>query len=128
MARDIITVTQKGDFKKTEKFLKRMKNRSYLSDLAQYGEMGVSALRAATPKDTGITADSWDYSIEQGDGFVRLAWNNSNVQDGVNIALILNTGHGTRQGYWIEGRNYIDPALLPVFDKIADGAWKGVVE
>lgn len=127
MSGKIVSVKHKGDFKNTEKFLKRMEKRDHLNDLNRYGQLGVSALIAATPRDTGRTASSWGYTIEQSAEYTKIIWTNSNIQDGANIAVILNTGHGTGQGYWVEGRDYINPAMQPVFDEIAEGAWKGVV-
>ena len=128
MSRDIISVKQKGNFKNTESLFKRAKSRAYLKDLNYFGAMGVKALSSATPRKTGKTASSWDYKIEQTAEYAKIIWTNSNVQDGVNIAVILDKGHGTDDGYWIEGRHYIDPAMEPVFEEIAKKAWKGVVE
>ena len=127
MSRDIITIKHKGSFKNTEKFLRQANSGAYLKDLNYFGELGVKALSSATPKDTGLTASSWGYQIERNGDRIRIVWTNSNVQDGVNIALILDKGHGTRAGYWVEGRHYIDPAIQPVFDNIANKAWKEVV-
>jgi hypothetical protein len=90
--------------------------------------MGVNALAAATPVDTGITASSWDYTIVEEDGKTSIIWTNSNVVKGQNIAVILNYGHGTRNGGYVVGRNYIEPALAPVFDEIAAKAWQEVTE
>lgn len=121
-----ITVTQKGDFSKIEKFLNFVKGRSYLNSLAKYGEMGVSALANATPKDTGLTAASWKYEIEYNSESTIIRWINTNVVDHVNIAVILQYGHGTRNGGYVTGRDYINPALRPIFDQIAEQAWKEV--
>lgn len=121
-----ITVTQKGDFSKIEKFLNFVKGRSYLNSLSKYGEMGVSALANATPKDTGLTADSWKYEIEYNNESTTIRWINTNVVDHVNIAVILQYGHGTRNGGYVTGRDYINPALRPIFDQIAEQAWKEV--
>ena len=128
MSRDVISIKQKGDFKNTEKLFKRAKSRAYLKDLNYFGELGVKALSSATPRRTGLTADSWGYRVEQNADVARIIWTNSNVQDGVNIAVVLDKGHGTDDGYWIEGRHFINPAMQPVFDEIARKAWKGVVE
>lgn len=128
MSRDIITAKQKGNFKKTEGFFKRAKSRAYLKDLNRFGELGVKALSSATPRKTGTTASSWGYQIEQTSDCTKIIWTNSNIQNGVNIAVVLDVGHGTEDGYWIEGRHYIDPAMQPVFDEIAKTAWKGVIE
>lgn len=122
----MITVKHRGSFKHTDNFLNRMLKRTYLNDLQKYGEEGVRALAAATPKDTGLTAASWSYEIIQEDGRVRLTWKNSNIQNGVSIAVILQYGHGTRNGGYVQGHDYINPAIAPIFDKIADNAWKEV--
>lgn len=122
----MITFKQKGDFKKTEKFLKKSFGRDYISVLKKYGQQGVAALSAATPVDSGKTATSWSYEIVQNKSDISIFWNNSNVQKGVNIAVILQYGHGTRYGSYVSGRDYINPAIRPIFDKIADAAWKEV--
>lgn len=123
----MITFTHKGDFKSTEKFLKGAKDRSYRSVLEQLGQKGVNALANATPKDTGKTASSWSYSIEESSGSISIVWSNSNVNKGLNIAVLLQYGHGTRNGGYVQGRDYINPAIQPIFDEIADKAWKEVV-
>lgn len=117
----------KGDFKETEKFLKKSFGKDYRSVLEQYGQRGVSALAAATPIESGETASSWYYEIIQNDSSISICWNNDNVVKGVNIAVILQYGHATRNGGWVQGRDYINPALRPIFDEIADAAWKEVV-
>ena len=122
----MITVKSKGNFKKTEKFFTRALSLDVPNILEKYGEMGVEALSSATPKATGLTAASWSYKIEHQNDYIRLSFNNSNVNKHINIAIILDQGHATRGGYWVEGRNYIEPALKPVFDKIAEDAWKEV--
>lgn len=122
----MITFSNKGSFNKTFAFMKR--NRKIdLHDLDKYGQMGVEALQKATPKDTGKTADSWYYDIVYENGRISIEWNNSNVvNDWCNIAIILQFGHATGTGGWVEGIDYINPALRPVFDKIAKGAWEEV--
>lgn len=122
----MITFRQKGDFSKADKFFERLKEVAKLSDLDRYGREGVAALASATPVDTGLTASSWSYDIEHREGSTRIIFKNSNIQNGVPIAIILQYGHGTRNGGWVEGRDYINPAIQPVFDKIADDAWKEV--
>lgn len=122
----MISIRQRGDFKKTEKFLKKSLGRDYIGVLEKYGQYGVSALSAATPIDTGLTAISWSYKIIQNKDGISVVWENSNVQKGVNIAIILQYGHGTRNGGYVSGRDYINPALRPIFDKMADAAWKEV--
>lgn len=122
----MIKFFHRGDFKKTEKLLKKSLGKDYRSVLMKYGEKGVAALSAATPKDTGTTAASWSYEIIQNEGSLSVVWNNTNVVDGVNIAVILQYGHGTRNGGYVVGRDYINPALKEVFDELADAAWKEV--
>lgn len=122
----MIHITQRGDFSKTEKFLKKSFGRDYRGVLEKYGQQGVSALSAATPIDSGLTAISWSYKIIQNESTISIIWENSNVQKGVNIAIILQYGHGTRNGGYVNGIDYINPALKPIFDKMADAAWKEV--
>ena len=124
----MITFRQKGDFSKSIRFLKRMKEKNFLKDLDKYGQEGVAALASATPVDTGLTASSWYYVIETEDGRVRLNFLNSNIQRGVPIAIILQYGHATRNGGWVEGRDYINPAIQPIFDKIVNNAWREVTK
>lgn len=121
-----ISFRQRGDFKQTEKILKKSLGRDYMSVLEKYANQGVAALSAATPVDTGLTASSWGYRIIQNEGHISIIWENSNVQKYVNIAIILQYGHATRNGGYVEGRDYINPALQPIFDKMADAAWKEV--
>lgn len=118
--------THKGNFKKTEKLLKKSLGKDYRSVLEKFAQQGVRALSAATPVDTGVTAASWSYGIIQNEGSLSVIWKNSNVQKGVNIALLLQYGHGTRNGGYVIGRDYINPALKPLFDAMADAAWKEV--
>lgn len=122
----MIKIKQKGDFQKTEKFLKKALGRKYMSVLEKYGEYGVNALTAATPVDTGMTAVSWRYEIIQNGSGISVVWHNDNIKNGINIAIILQYGHGTKNGGWVEGRDYINPALQPIFDRLAELAWKEV--
>ena len=122
----MISFEQKGNFSNTEKFLRNSSNRNYRSILEQYAQSGVSALSGATPINTGKTASSWSYVIEQNGSTMSIVWTNSNIQNGVNIALILHYGHGTKNGGYVQGIDYINPALRPIFDKLADTAWKEV--
>lgn len=122
----MIGFRQKGDFSKTEKFLKKSLGRDYRSVLERYARQGVSTLSAATPVRTGRTASSWRYNITQTDGGISIEWHNDNINKGVNIALILQYGHGTRNGGYVVGRDYINPALQPIFDQMAEAAWKEV--
>lgn len=124
----MIRIRQKGDFKNTEKFLKKSFGKDYLSVLEKYAIRGVENLSAYTPIDTGITATSWYYEIIQNKDSISVVWHNSNVQKNVNIALILQYGHGTKNGGYVEGIDYINPALKPIFDKMADAAWKEVTK
>lgn len=123
----MIRFTHKGDFRQTEKFLRNAKNRSYRDVLEQLGQKGVNALANATPVDSGKTASSWSYSIEESSGSIAIVWSNSNVNKGLNIAVLLQYGHGTRNGGYVQGRDYINPAIQPIFDEIANKAWKEVV-
>lgn len=117
---------QKGSFKRTSDFLKRASSLNLNAILNQYGQEGVEALRAATPMDTGTTANSWSYSIHKGTGSITITWSNSNIVDGVPIAVILQYGHGTRNGGYVHGTDYINPSMKPIFDKIAQRAWEEV--
>ncbi len=123
-----ITVKQRGDFSNLEKFLNRVTKRNYLNILSRYGQMGVDALSAATPKKTGLTASSWTYEIEHNHETISIRWINTNENKGVNIALILEYGHGTRRGGYVRGRKYISPAIQPIFDQMADEVWREVTE
>lgn len=122
----MITFTQKGDFSKLDGFMNRLKGISKNSDLDRYGQRGVDALSAATPYDTGNTAGSWYYKINRENGTLSLEFCNSNVNKGVPIAIVLQYGHGTGTGGWVEGRDYINPAIQPVFDEMLNELWKEV--
>ena len=124
----MISFRQKGDFSNLTNFLERAKNAIHIGDLDKYGKAGVAALSSATPVDTGLTASSWSYEIENKNGSVRIIFKNSNIQNGVPIAIILQYGHGTRNGGWVEGRDYINPAIQPIFDEIVNNAWKEVTK
>ena len=124
----MISFRQKGDFSKTMQFLVKAKKGVKLSDLDKYGREGVAALASATPVDTGETANSWYYEIVHENGTITITFNNSHIQNGVPIAVILQYGHGTGTGGWVEGRDYINPAIQPVFDRIAEEAWKEVTK
>lgn len=124
----MISVSCKGDFRKTDNWLKKLLKIDYRSLMEKYAQQGVEALKANTPVDTGLTAASWSYEIIQnGKDEIIISWNNSNVNKHVNIALILQYGHATRNGGWVEGIDYINPALQPIFDKMANAAWKEVI-
>lgn len=122
----MIVLKNKGDFSKTTNFLKRITKLDYKSILSKYGKMGMDALAKATPIDTGLTASSWSYEIVEDDGGATIYWKNSNVVKGVSIAVILQYGHGTGTGGYVEGVDYINPALRSIFEGIADDAWKEV--
>ena len=124
----MISFRQKGDFSKTMQFLVKAKTGVKLSDLDKYGREGVAALASATPVDTGETANSWYYEIVHENGTITITFNNSHIQNGVPIAVILQYGHGTGTGGWVEGRDYINPAIQPLFDKIAENAWREVTK
>ena len=124
----MISFRQKGDFSKLTRFLERAKESVKIGDLDKYGREGVAALSSATPIDSGKTANSWSYEITNKDGSVMITFNNSNIQNGVPIAIILQYGHGTRNGGWVQGRDYINPAIQPVFDEIVDKAWREVTK
>ena len=123
----MISFTHKGDFQKTDRFLHKIIEAHYMRKLRAYGEKGVEALKAATPVDSGKTADSWSYEIVEGNGSLSIFWKNSNVNQGVNIALILQYGHGTGTGGYVQGRDYINPAIQPIFDEMAREVWREVV-
>lgn len=124
----MISFGQKGDFSKVTKYLKRVKEFGRFGVLHKYGREGVAALASATPVDTGKTAASWNYKIEQKEGSVSLAFYNSNVQNGMPIAIIIQYGHGTGTGGWVEGRDYINPAIQPVFDRLLEAVWREVTK
>ena len=122
----MITFRQKGDFGKLNGYLERVKEGLKLSALDRYGQEGVQALAEATPKDTGLTASSWQYRIVRGKESVSITFDNTNIQNGVPIAIILQYGHATRNGGYVQGIDYINPAVRPIFEKIAEEAWEEV--
>lgn len=124
----MISFRQKGDFSKLNRYLERLKESTRLGILDKYGKAGVAALSSATPVDSGTTASSWYYKIEHNRGSASIAFYNSNVNKGVPIAIILQYGHGTGTGGWVQGRDYINPAIQPIFDQIADEAWREVTK
>lgn len=123
---DPITITQKGDFSKLSSWLERLKHTLRLSILDKYGNKGVELLRQATPVKTGVTADSWRYEIQNGSEGSTLTFHNDNINKHVNIAIILQYGHGTGTGGWVEGRDYINPVIQPLFEELAAEAWKEI--
>ena len=124
----MITFKHKGDFSRLTRFLQRAKEVIRLSDLDKYGRAGVDALASATPKDSGKTASSWYYEINHSRGSIQINFFNSNINQGVPIAIILQYGHGTGTGGWVEGRDYINPAIQPIFDQIVNDAWEEVTK
>ena len=124
----MISFRQKGDFSKLNRYLERVKEAAKIGVLDKYGQAGVSALSSATPVESGKTATSWYYEIKRQNGSVSIEFLNSNINKGVPIAVILQFGHGTGTGGWVQGRDYINPAIQPVFDKIAEDAWKEVTK
>ena len=122
----MITIRQKGNFANLTRYFERAKKYARISELDKYGKQGVEALASATPIDTGKTASSWYYTIESNKQSAKITFCNSNIQNGVPIAIILQYGHGTGTGGWVEGRDYINPAIRPIFDKIVDNAWREV--
>lgn len=122
----MVTIKQKGSLAKTDAFLKKVSRMDVTSILNRYGQKGVEALRANTPFDTGLTAESWSYEVVKTASGYKIYWKNSNIVKGVPIAIILQYGHGTGTGGYVEGRDYINPALRPIFDEIAESAWKEV--
>ena len=123
----MISFRHKGDFKRTTRYLSKVKDLSKI-DLDRYGREGVAALASATPVESGATASSWYYKILRENGRVSIAFYNSNVNKGVPIAIILQYGHGTRNGGWVQGRDYINPAIQPIFDRIVNDAWREVTK
>ena len=124
----MITFRQKGDFSKALSFLEKAKGLVNLSILDKYGREGVAALASATPYESGETARSWYYKVERRKGSASIVFYNSNIQNGVPIAIILQYGHGTRNGGWVEGRDYINPAIQPIFDRIVNELWREVTK
>lgn len=122
----MIVIKQSGDFKNLEKFLKKTSKMDFFQNLERYAREGVSALASATPIDSGETASSWDYEIRTTKNQVSIYWTNSNVNNGIPIAVLIQYGHGTKNGGYVLGRDYINPAIRPIFDKIADSVWKEV--
>ncbi len=124
----MISFRHKGNYSKATQYFERLREVAKLGILDKYGREGVAALSSATPVDSGKTANSWNYEIEYSSGSAKIIFTNSNVNKGVNIAIILQYGHGTGTGGWVQGRDYINPAIQPIFDKIADEAWREVTK
>lgn len=122
----MISVKHKGDFSKTLRYLGQVNNAVKNLNLDRFGQAGVAALASATPVESGLTASSWYYEITYGKGTITITFKNSNINEGVPIAIILQYGHGTGTGGWVEGRDYINPAIQPIFDEIVENAWREV--
>ena len=122
----MIRVSSSGSFKKTEDFINKMKRGDAFARLEQFGQMGVDILASATPIDTGLTKESWTYSIIRKRRRYSIIWHNTNVVSGVPVVILIQYGHATRDGAWVEGRDYINPVIQPLFDKIANDVWKEV--
>lgn len=122
----MISLSSSGSFDNTERFLRQIKDGNIFSQLTRFGQEGVNALAAATPKESGETANAWSFEIKKESGSWSIIWSNNHVVDGAPIAVMLQHGHGTGTGGYVEGRDYINPALSPVFDRIAEEAWRVV--
>lgn len=122
----MVKITNRGNFDKTFKFIKSMKDRRYLDALKRYAQEGVDALTAATPRDTGKTADSWSYRIQETNNGATIYFTNDNAPNGVSVAFLIQYGHATRNGGYVQGIDYINPALKPIFEKMANNMWKEV--
>lgn len=123
----LIRITQKGDFSLTFRFLKKLKERRFLKRIESFGQVGVDALMQATPKRSGKTSESWGYEVHYTSSSITITWTNSNINKGRNIAVLIQYGHGTRNGGYVQGIDYINPAMRPIFEKIADEAWLEVI-
>lgn len=124
----MITITQKGSFNRTEQYLARMSKLQLDHILNKYGTLGQNALSNATPTDTGLASQSWSYSIVAKPGYYSIRWHNSDIENGFPVAVMIQYGHGTRNGGYVQGRDYIMPAIRPLFDQIAEEAWREVTK
>ena len=124
----MITFRQRGVFRKTESFLKRVSGDDVYSSLERYAKEGVDALSASTPSDTGKTASSWDYEIKKDRNGVSIYWTNSNVMDGIPVVILIQYGHATGTGGYVQGIDFINPTLRPVFEKIVENVWREVAK
>lgn len=123
----MIQFKQKGDFTALDNFFKKASNVINMSIIKNYCDEGIKALKLATPKDTGLTSESWSYEITRKSGLITISFLNSNINKGVPIAIILQFGHATKNGGWVEGIDYINPAIKPIFEKIADDSWDYII-
>lgn len=124
----MIVFKHSGNFNKTENFLKRISNHRYTNLLNKYGQEGVDALASATPIDSGATASSWRYELVEEKDSISIIWSNSNTSDGIPVAILLQYGHATRDGGFVQGQDFINPAIQPIFDRIANDVWKEVTK
>lgn len=122
----MISFKQKGDFSKLDRYFERLKETAKIGVLDKYGRQGVAALSSATPVESGLASQSWYYKIERNKNSARIIFLNSDIENGFPVAIMLQYGYGTGTGGWVEGRDYINPAIQPIFDKIANAAWKEV--
>lgn len=122
----MITFKQHGSFKNTERYLKKLTTLEFNSIMVKFGTEGVNALRTATPKDTGETANSWSFDVFKSRGGFRIAWSNSHINEGIPVAILIQYGHGTRNGSFVQGIDFINPAMKPIFERIAENIWKEV--
>ena len=122
----MITLTSKGDFRRTEAFLKKMSRRDIFKVLGKYGQEGVAALSSATPVESGLAANSWSYEVENNRRSASISWLNHDIESGFPVAVMLQFGYGTGTGGYVQGRDYINPAIKPIFDKIAESVWREV--
>ena len=122
----MIRVTQRGNFRRTEKFLDNMRNQTMFAHLENLAREGVDALSTNTPVDSGLTAASWGYIVKIEGDLAEIAWTNTHQNDGVLIAILLQYGHGTGGGGYVQGVDYINPAIRPIFNRIAENVWKAV--
>ena len=123
-----IEITQRGSFDHTEQYLRHLSQDNLFATLSKYGSLGVSALSNATPVRSGLTANSWYYEIVQRKGYYSIRWHNRNIHEGKPIAILIQYGHGTGTGGYVQGRDYIMPAIRHIFDQMAADAWKEVTK
>lgn len=126
--KSIITVKHHGSFRKTDRFFTRALRQNYRAVLEDYGQLGVQLLADHTPSDSGETAAAWGYKIVEGDGVIRLIWTNSHENDGVNVAILIIYGHALQNGSYVEGRDFVTPAMKPLLDELAKRAWREVTK
>lgn len=122
----MIKVTSKGNWNQTTAYLNRILSGEHLKALEKFGPVGVSALASATPKESSLTANSWTYEVESRAGFYKMSWLNNNIHEGANVAILIQFGHGVRGGGYVQGRDFINPAMRPIFDQMAEEMWKAV--